>query len=977
MRELPSEPKRIIDDFPDWLAYGSEKAPLLIVIDSLTSMAEGDGALSWLPVSVPQSCRLVVSAVSDTPVERICKERGESDRAPNRKSGLRSDARGAPGWRELVVNELSDEECAQLIHQYLGSYGKQLDAEQEGLVIASRHTRNPLYLVTFLQEVRVFGVYEKVSERIRHYMEAQTVTDLFTKVLEKLEQDFEEAAPGIVARVLGYLQASRHGMSELEIRGALELNLGLGEGNATPFPVLDFTSLMLRLDADLIDQRGLRDFSHEYLRRAVQDRYLRDAAALTVHRELARFWWSRPLSSRKAEELPYHLHILCTAAPVARSPRFRQSGDSEMLKDLVHSLRARSTSPSPSPMRAPSAGRAPSLSSSVAVAAAAVTVAATDDDTADRKGGGKTPSPSSPPSSPPGRARPQSALKMTPCAGKPLLGDSSTGASDEESLSDPGRALLRTLTDISLFRLLMTPQGKLDLHRYWLVLEKRGLVPNVASAYMAPVQEFAKAAPHAGEFAAVCEQLATFLIDTDRYLGANLFLQQALSILVKQHGENHPTVENIVAKEADLAFRQGRYAEALPLYRKALAIASALQGADSLRASVLETNIAGILKEQGDFETALAMYRRSMQKKVALAGPRDPVVAVSMTNLGDLFMRMGQADKALPLYENALQILEAARGSHHPQVAVVLSSLAAAHLKLERTAEALTLFERARTIKEEALGPDHVGMAVVLNNLAGAYHSQGDAERALRLYERAVKILERYHGVESPVLVPTLTNMGMVYETQRDYEMALSLYGRALRLAEAANGPEHLDLALILSAMAAVFMHQEEFQQAAQVYSRQVAILKKHLGAADPRVAACLDSLGAAFQSTQDFDHAAEAHAEQKMSLKMALEAACARGDSESTQEELRQSLAGACVTLGAVLLTLGRHAAARENFSEALAIREQLLGKEHEKTLEARGWLEDCGEEDEVESEAESALGDRAVGLDAGQAGSAAENCE
>ncbi len=62
---------------------------------------------------------------------------------------------------------------------------------QEKLIIGCRFTRSPLYLVTFLQEMRAFGVYEQVNARIAHYLEASTVTELFHKVIERLEQDFE------------------------------------------------------------------------------------------------------------------------------------------------------------------------------------------------------------------------------------------------------------------------------------------------------------------------------------------------------------------------------------------------------------------------------------------------------------------------------------------------------------------------------------------------------------------------------------------------------------------------------------------------------------------------------------------------------------------------------------------------------------------------------------------------------------------
>jgi len=44
--------------------------------------------------------------------------------------------------------------------------------------------------------MRAFGVYEQVNKRISHYLSSQTVTELFTKVVERLEEDFEPLGEG-------------------------------------------------------------------------------------------------------------------------------------------------------------------------------------------------------------------------------------------------------------------------------------------------------------------------------------------------------------------------------------------------------------------------------------------------------------------------------------------------------------------------------------------------------------------------------------------------------------------------------------------------------------------------------------------------------------------------------------------------------------------------------------------------------------
>ncbi len=61
----------------------------------------------------------------------------------------------------------------ELVRRFLGLVGKALDDKQIERVTASWRTRNPLYLTTFLQEVKVFGSYENLNARIDHYMQVK------------------------------------------------------------------------------------------------------------------------------------------------------------------------------------------------------------------------------------------------------------------------------------------------------------------------------------------------------------------------------------------------------------------------------------------------------------------------------------------------------------------------------------------------------------------------------------------------------------------------------------------------------------------------------------------------------------------------------------------------------------------------------------------------------------------------------------
>lgn len=163
--DIPDEPKKIIEVFPDWLELAAQEGPLLLVIDAVNQLLpNSDDALhmGWLPKVLPKSVKVILTTTQSCLSYEVMQQRE---------------------YKELCVQPLTDAECTLLITNFLSHYGKTLDENQIASIFACSRTRNPLFLVTFLQEVRVFGSYETLNTRINHYLGAETVSELFFKVL--------------------------------------------------------------------------------------------------------------------------------------------------------------------------------------------------------------------------------------------------------------------------------------------------------------------------------------------------------------------------------------------------------------------------------------------------------------------------------------------------------------------------------------------------------------------------------------------------------------------------------------------------------------------------------------------------------------------------------------------------------------------------------------------------------------------------
>ena len=113
---------------------------------------------------------------------------------------------------EVLVGPLDMEERKEIVNKTLGEYRKKLDRKQMAKLLAKTDSTKPLYLIVACEELRVFGVYEKVSERIDNM--APTVPDLFAEVLERLENDH---GPDVLRAALSLLECSRGGLLEVEV----------------------------------------------------------------------------------------------------------------------------------------------------------------------------------------------------------------------------------------------------------------------------------------------------------------------------------------------------------------------------------------------------------------------------------------------------------------------------------------------------------------------------------------------------------------------------------------------------------------------------------------------------------------------------------------------------------------------------------------------------------------------------------------
>ena len=358
------------------------------------------------------------------------------------------------------------------------------------------------------------------------------------------------------------------------------------------------------------------------------------------------------------------------------------------------------------------------------------------------------------------------------------------------------------------------------------------------------------------EAARLVYQTGVYLQARVRYAEAEPLYQRALYIWEKVLGVEHPAVAAGLNNLAGFYYVQGQYERAETLYQRALRIREQALGAEHPDVAQSLNNLALLYDAQGQYERAETLYQRALRIREKALGPKHPYVATSLNNLAELYRTQGWYTQAEPLYQRALHIYEQALGNEHPNVATSLNNLALLYDAQGQYEQAETLYQRALCIDERALGPEHPYVATDLHNLAAFYYAQGQYEQAEPLYQRVLHIYEQALGNEHPNVATSLHNLAELYHAQGQYEQAEPLYQRALRICEQALGPEDPAVATNLNDLAELYYAQGRYEQAEPFYERALRIREQALGPEDPAVVTSLNNLAELYRAQGRYEQA-------------------------------------------------------------------------------------------------------------------------
>lgn len=759
--EIAGDHSKLYESIPTWLATASgyaskRKTQWVLAIDSLNSTTDLRD-LRWLPDFIPPNLTLIVSSLD-----------GEVKDALLTKVSNESNSKKLEKWHILKVKPLSSAERKNLVITYLAKYNKTLAPNLLKQALAHPFSNNPLFLKTLTEELRLFGVHEELQKRLKQYLTSKTIDDLFERVLKRVEEDSGKAS---VQHAMQAIWASRSGLTEKEILSITNLK-----------PV-SWATIRNALDECLLDSNGKISFSHDYMKIAVKDRYLKTKALQKeAHFELATYFQKKSVDARRVEEEPY---------------QWREAKEWDMLKkcliqrDIFEKLVDECGEDELNRYWLTLSEQAGmNCESSYKNVWKKWRVNTTDENlniTADKL---------------------QSFLTY---AG--FYNDFTIKLANlcvEYNLNKFGEMSVDTANALNNLATILRYSGSyqkaeqvqrralkineevgkdsdivISLINLANLLYDFGNYEDAKLLYIKGVSLQEKLSNlDQSDCIIPLNNLGCVYLDFEDYDQAELLFRKALKISERELGIFHSSTAGSIHNLGNLLTAKACNEDALHLYQRALKICKELLGPFHPQTALSMHSLGNALWKLDFYKDAEYFLLNSLAIYQRLFGQQHYSTANSLYNLGLFFQETGRCEEAEPLMVESLNIIIKIFKYDHPDAATYSYGLGQLFFDLEKYEKSEILLKDALRIRIDLFGPKSIQLAEIYFSLGQLLNSLGEFEEAEKIFLKEIEIYNIQENKDIQSLKESYRTVGMMFADASQYKKAMLYMETALNLGE-------------------------------------------------------------------------------------------------------------------------------------------------------------------------------------------------
>ena len=773
--KLEDEVQRIL------IEAGQKGKPILIVIDGINQIADHNHSklLNWLP-QAPHFAKYLFSTLDNDETMEIFKRReypvhqiGTLDRASR---------------REFIIN-------------YLSYVGKKLTDEQIDRILNDPENKNMLVLKTLLDELICFGVRKQLDQRIDYYLSSSSIDDFFDRMLQRMEEDYEE-----VPRILSLIALSENGMTEDELQAITKLR------------PLDIHLFYCAFYNHFVTRDGLITFGHQYVAEAIWKRYgLEDPEKGHPSRQQIIDYVSNSDNvsrNRQISELAF---------------QYYHTGDDEDLYKTILSFEAFRY------FNASDKGNA--------------TLALYWRQLLENN---------------PEKYHLNDYLEL-PTDGIPATNIPYFAIAEyvfyyfgEYDVSGNYNRKALTLsidnkshnTDFATyynnFGVINEHQGAyseaLNFHSKALEIREKVLKPghnHIAMSHM--------------NIGAVHEKLGNYNKALEHFF-------KALEIQKKAIDKDFHILAGSYNSIGAVHYSLGDYTKALEYFFKALEIRENIMGAQHPDTANSYNNIGVAYDCLGEYSKSLEYYFKALEIRERILGTEHPDTAITYFNLGENYNRLTIFEKSLEYYFKALEVYSKVFIKDNDLIAKLYNSLGNTYCDLGEYTKALDYHLKSLRIFENLMGPEHPDTSTCYNSLGILYSNLGEYSKALEYLLKALKIVKTAFGEHHPDMYSLYLNIGLAYNHLGEYKVSLDYFFNALIIGTEVLGPNDPSISTCYNNIGLAYHHLEEYDNAIKYYLKSLDIREMTVGVDSIDTAVCYNNIGSVYNSKGYYNKALEYH---------------------------------------------------------------------------------------------------------------------
>jgi tetratricopeptide (TPR) repeat protein len=267
------------------------------------------------------------------------------------------------------------------------------------------------------------------------------------------------------------------------------------------------------------------------------------------------------------------------------------------------------------------------------------------------------------------------------------------------------------------------------------------------------------------------------------YAAAERTLREALPIAHAIYGAEHPLVADVLSRLGTSLTSQQRLEESEPFHRSALAMRLKLLGDQHPDVQLARVELARLLQEERRFAETDTLLTLALAARRATLGESNPAVASTMTDLGLLAKSREDWPSAETWFRKAAPIWRDAK--IEDQEITSLAELGFALGRQDRLDEAETILSDVLARRTRLFGEKDWSVGDTYEKLTPIAFGKHQPERAESLATKALEIRRAVYGAKSPQAGRQLQNIAFVREARGDTAGAVSYLRESVALIRA------------------------------------------------------------------------------------------------------------------------------------------------------------------------------------------------